>query len=641
MVNRPFGIDEPLPNSFSEWPVDRFSPCFETFPIGVLVLGYQGKLLKLNELAASCFGHPREVLEGSSLADFVLPAEGRRTRFFLKRLYQQDPERVETVLTFVSCKRDSIPCILRLSKYRGEDRQSRYLGVLEKTDAQLIHRKLSKTAEQPLARLAQVSGVGFWQIDIDGKTEFINPAMCRMLEIEGTSELKGQTYHSYFSRRSLARIEHERRTRPLGVGSTYEVEIIGKLGRRSKMLISSAPLFSKKGKLSGYIATFTDITRRKRAERQLEESRQRLSTVLQNVPDFILTLNREGEILYINRTQEEHVAEDVLGSKAYDYIPDDRHGQFADILEKVFENAQAQSYEMPDTSGRWYDCRMEPICSREAVVSALIIATDVTQQRKLEERHRRLEQRLRVTQKLESLEVLAGGIAHDFNNLLLSIHGLSSLALMDVPHKMAVRGRIEKIKVIAKRASELTNHLLSYSGRTKLEFGLVDLAELVREMTELLQGTISKEARIELELEDRVPFLQGDATQLRQLTMNLITNASDALNGKRGTICLRLGRRHLSSDYLAMTYLADDLPPGEYIFLEVVDDGIGMNEDTKARIFDPFFTTKTQGRGLGLASVLGIVRAHSGTVRIESAPGKGTSFTVLFSLGASKNKHLS
>jgi PAS domain S-box-containing protein len=259
----------------------------------------------------------------------------------------------------------------------------------------------------------------------------------------------------------------------------------------------------------------------------------------------------------------------------------------------------------------------------------LIVARDIDARKRAEEESRRLETQMQQVQKLESLGVLAGGIAHDFNNLLVGMLGHAGLALMDVPNDSPLKNRIQQIETCALRAAELTNQMLAYSGKGRFVVQPLDLTSVVREMSNLLQTAINKNARLDLVLADNVPAISADGAQVRQVVMNLITNASDALDGESGVILVRTGVMSASRAYLAETYVSS-AEPGDYVYLEVSDTGCGMDQATRERIFEPFFTTKVTGRGLGLAAVLGIIRGHNGAVRIDSTPGEGTTFRVLF-----------
>ncbi len=247
---------------------------------------------------------------------------------------------------------------------------------------------------------------------------------------------------------------------------------------------------------------------------------------------------------------------------------------------------------------------------------------------------RQSEEQMRNAQKLESLGVLAGGIAHDFNNLLVGVLGNASLALSELPADSPARQFVQDVETSAQRAAELTRQMLAYSGRGKFVVEPLNLSHVVHEMTQLLGRVISKRARLSLHLRDDTPPIVADATQLRQVVMNLITNASDALLGESGLVTVRTGTVHADARMLAGTYLNEELPAGKYVYLEVTDSGVGMDAATRARIFEPFFTTKFTGRGLGLAAVLGIVRGHKGAIDVTSEPGCGTTFRVLFPASA-------
>jgi PAS domain S-box-containing protein len=226
----------------------------------------------------------------------------------------------------------------------------------------------------------------------------------------------------------------------------------------------------------------------------------------------------------------------------------------------------------------------------------------------------------RHVQKLESIGVLAGGIAHDFNNLLHVILGNADLARAHLPADAPALETLGEVIRAAHRATDLTRQLLAYSGKGAFVLRNLDLSREVREMATLLRTAISKQATLVWQLDQDIPSISADETQIRQIVMNLITNASDALGDDPGTITLRTG-----------TVRGEELDAtGEFVYLEVADTGMGMASETLQRIFDPFFSTKFSGRGLGLAAVMGIVETHRGLIRIRTAPGEGTAFRVLF-----------
>ena len=257
-------------------------------------------------------------------------------------------------------------------------------------------------------------------------------------------------------------------------------------------------------------------------------------------------------------------------------------------------------------------------------------AIDITEQVAADEQRQRLEAQIQQAQKLESLGILAGGIAHDFNNLLVGMLGNASLALLQAEPNSGVRASLQEIERAAQRAAELTRQLLAYAGKGRFVVEAVDASTVVHEMSALLRTAISRSAAIQLDLASELPAIEVDSTQFRQVVMNLITNASDSLAEQGGLITLRTGVREIDADVLARCIPGTNAVPGRFVFIEVNDTGVGMDAATVARVFDPFFSTKFTGRGLGLAATLGIMRSHSGAIRVYSEVSKGTSFCLYF-----------
>ncbi len=244
-----------------------------------------------------------------------------------------------------------------------------------------------------------------------------------------------------------------------------------------------------------------------------------------------------------------------------------------------------------------------------------------------------LEAQIQQAQKLESLGILAGGIAHDFNNLLVGMLGNASLALLELSSDSPVLRSVAEIETAAQRAADLTRQLLAYAGKGRFVVEAVDLSRLVREMATLLRTAVSKNAQVTLALAGGLPSVEADVTQMRQVIMNLITNASDALDDGSGLVTITTGTQQLDEDYLSICVQGTNAAPGRFVYVEVRDSGTGMDAETRQRMFDPFFTTKFTGRGLGLAATLGIMRGHSGAIRVYSEVGVGTSFKLLFPAG--------
>ncbi len=252
---------------------------------------------------------------------------------------------------------------------------------------------------------------------------------------------------------------------------------------------------------------------------------------------------------------------------------------------------------------------------------------DITAHKMAAEDSIQFERRLQEMQKLESLGVLAGGIAHDFNNLLTGILGNASIARLELPAGHApVRGALDNLEQAALRAADLCKQMLAYAGKGRFVVQPLSLSGLVRDTAELLEVSVHKRATLHFDLAEGLPAFQGDATQIRQVLMNLVINAAEAMGERKGAITIHTTSAFLSAERLAHLVVREAAAEGVFVCLEVSDTGSGMDPQMIARIFDPFFTTKFTGRGLGLAAVMGIVRGHRGAIEVESAPGKGSTF---------------
>ena len=260
----------------------------------------------------------------------------------------------------------------------------------------------------------------------------------------------------------------------------------------------------------------------------------------------------------------------------------------------------------------------------------LLVIEDVTERRLRQERDHQREKGLEATQRLESLGVMAGGIAHDFNNVLTVILGYASFVRQGLSSDSPLRPYVEEIEKSGFRAADLCSQMLAYSGMSSFEVQSVCLSALVAKLRPLLKASTSKKTVLRFHLAEDLPAIMADTTQIHQVAMNLVINASEAAGGGPGSISVTTGQMRPDQAYLAAARLVPDKIADNYVFLEVRDDGCGMDPETLARAFEPFFTRKFTGRGLGLSAVLGIIRGHHGILTVESAPEQGTTFRVLF-----------
>ncbi len=391
--------------------------------------------------------------------------------------------------------------------------------------------------------------------------------------------------------------------------------------------------------IRGIVLNSRDITERRRTEDALRESEARFRRVVESSPLPIGVADQDARIEYLNPRFVEtfgYTLEDVPTLSDWFRLayPDPAYRKDATDRWQVLLNgagaatAPAQGIEVQvtckDGSVRQIEVFGTPMGGK-----TLAVFNDLSERRRMEEERQKLEAQVREVQKLESLGLLAGGIAHDFNNLLMGILGNADLALVSLSTASPARHNVQEIARASERAADLCREMLAYSGKGRFVLGHHDLSEIVREMGQILEVSISKKAVVRYRLAEGLPAVEADATQMRQVVMNLITNASEALAGQPGIIAIETDVRDCDATCLSDSHLGDWLPSGRYVCLEVSDTGCGMDADTRRKIFDPFFTTKLTGRGLGLAAVLGIVRGHRGAIKVESEIGKGTSIKIL------------
>jgi len=516
--------------------------------------------------------------------------------------------------------------------------ETHLLAIFRDRTAEKRAAEALRESEATLRSIFQAAPLGIGCVDRERRLVWANERLAGMTGYS-LSQLTGmparQLYLSEEEYLRVGRVKHQK-VREIGVGGV-ETAWRRQDGGTFDALVQSAMLDPTNFD-AGLVFTVLDITDRKRTERELRASRERLAQAA--------ALAHVGHWEWNGRRRTVEWSDEVLSMFGFDWEavtpvaeqflrlihPDDRQRVRAALRRALLDGGLAQA-----------EFRFRRSDGREGIASAVGRAMvgsdgrvvgvsgsfqDITELRRAEEERRRIEASLLQTQKLESLGVLAGGIAHDFNDLLMGVLGNVSLALAKQGPVSSARSELERIEGAAQRAAELTRQMLAYSGKGKLLIEHLDLAALVREMVQLLEVSISKSARLHLDLSEALPEVDGDGSQVRQVVMNLITNASEALQPPGGEIRIRTWGQWCDRGFLGTCLLGEEVPEGSYVCLEVLDTGCGMDEATLARIFDPFFTTKFQGRGLGLAAVIGIIRGHRGFMQVRSTPGKGTTFLV-------------
>jgi len=427
-----------------------------------------------------------------------------------------------------------------------------------------------------------------------------------------------------------------------GENTIYELDVMDSHGQRHHLEINSS-LIIRDGQPTGISGIARDITVRKKAEAKLALLMQAIDACHES----ILVLNAEGAIEFANPAAEmlyQRPLKQILGSNAAllrgGKLGDDIYKDIIATINQGDTWCGELQFNRSDHNHRLVARRISPIMDACGQVHHQICIdrdiTEVTQQ----------NQQMEHTQRLESLGVLAGGIAHDFNNLLTVIMGNASIAehrLAASQHPDSAKNKVflSRIRESSQQAAELCKQMLDYAGKGRFIIEPINISALIQDMARLMKVSIGKHITTHYALDDNLPLIEVDASQIQQVILNLITNANEAIGDQSGDIVFNTGLIQATRIDLAATRTNEKLAAGEYIYIKVVDSGCGMDAKTVEKMFDPFFTTKFTGRGLGMSSMMGIVRAHHGGIMVHSQPGKGTTFRILLPVNKNTCKQAS
>jgi len=662
---------------------ERYREIFENVQEFILALDLEGRITSANPQVKQTIGFKTDRLVGKKLAELIeeylsphLLEHWNKVWLEVQAAVQKpgDLFREEVFMPITSGELRTFVFI-----YSGIFREGRLVGYLH-IGRDVTESKRAETAlresEERYRILVETSPDAIIMTDLEGNLLMINQQALKLYRASGPAEMIGQNAFSFIAPedRPQAR-ENQARTLASGRMQSTEYRLSRADGSSYLGELNASMLKDASGQPFGFIGVLRDITERKQAEQALQESEKRYRTLFDDSPISLWEEDFSQVKAYLNQLRQQGIQDlqhyfqdhpeevfhcatmvrlvdvnkatlalyqakskgDLVRGLARTFTPEN----YDSFLKQLLAAAEGQTkldIELVNQtlSGEKKNVVMHWVVApgyEETFSRVLVSIIDVTERK-------RLEAQILHAQKLESLGILAGGIAHDFNNLLVSILGHSGLALGRTPRDSMARKNLEQIEIAARRAADLTRQMLAYSGRGTFEVRPLDLSKLVEEMAHLLEVAISKQAQIAYHFAPDLPAIEADATQVRQVVMNLITNAAEAIGEQSGTVTVSTGMMQADRAYLSETYLDEDLPEGCFVYLEVSDTGCGLDQGTLAKIFDPFFTTKFTGRGLGLASVLGIVRGHRGAIKVYSEPGQGTTFKVLFPCSAQAAREL-
>lgn len=388
--------------------------------------------------------------------------------------------------------------------------------------------------------------------------------------------------------------------------------------------------------LGGRVWSFRDVTKHHLADKALRESEERYKSLFEQNPDGVYSMDLEGNFVSFNKSvvRMSGYSVEELANMTFEPLvaPESIEETIAHFRKTAA--GEPQNYEMigirKDGVRQSLNVTCLPIVVEGKIVGVYGIAKDITRRKRAEEERNELGARLEETQQLKSLGMLAGAIAHDFSDLLMTILGGAELALSHMAPAAPARPNVQQIRYAAKRATELCEQILAYSGQAEYEPQSLNLNELVQEIAHLLEAHLPATASLELNLAAELPEVHADSTQLTRALGNLVKNAAESLGGEGGVVTIATGVVECDRARLDETCLGVELPEGTYVHLDVADSGCGMDAETRRRAVEPFFTTKPDNRGLGLSAVLGIMREHKGALCLKSDVGVGTTVRMLF-----------
>lgn len=548
-------------------------------------------------------------------------------------------ERFETVFQFRGGPDDS-PRWLRVRGRRAarEGGRSPLCGTLSDVTAERETARELAELNRHLREAQSLAGIGSWTWNVATGDVKWSEETYRLFQVPLEAAPSFELVMSFA-------IDDEHRARFLALvqsalehGTPYDFEIPTRRPDGSLMTIHTRGTVERdaNGVPVRMTGTMQDVTEIRGAQQALMEREARFRTLAESSPAGVFLTDERGVPTYVNQRLldwfEQSFEEFVSGGWRTCIHPD--HISRVSDRSSASEASGAKFEETyPIVVGgatRWIEVRTERVFDANGTLRGQVGSVfDVSAERFAAAERARLREQLQQAQRLEALGLLAGGIAHDFNNLLVGILANATSARNDVGAGNPVNDTLADIEHAAKRAAELTHQLLAMGGRANVLKGRVNLLQLARELPSLLGARIPASIVIEIEGPDTAGMVSGDETQLRQVLMNLLTNAVDAIGVAPGSIRVTVAREEYAADALSRCVLGVGRTPGAYVVVSITDSGLGMPPHVVKRMFDPFFTTKSEGRGLGLAATLGILNSHDGAIDVVTTEGGGTTVRVL------------
>ncbi len=590
-----------------------------------------GRIVMCNELFCNLLGYSREELLSMSYTDLTpekwhqFEADIVREQVLVRGysdIYEKEYRRRDGVI---------FPVELRTCLHRDATGSPRGMWAIVRdiSERKRLEEALRASEERYRAVVEDQTEV-ICRFLADGTITFVNDVYCRFFGKTREGLVGDKWQPNAFEPDVLLIEEQLRELSPENPLMFIENRVYSGLGHLHWMQFVNRGFFDQEGKLIEIQSVGRDITERRRAEQHLSL----MNFALNMVHEEAYLFNDAANFRYVNEEACRALGysqEELLGFSLADIDPAFQPEKWPEQWHRLV-NQGVLTYE---SRHRTRDGREYPVELNVSFIEydghgyGLYLARDITGRKRLEEERLETERRLQQAKKMESLGVLVGGIAHDFNNRLMVILGNLNLAIRKLPAESEVRDWLSQAELVSQRAVPLIRQMLAYAGKGLLQQTEIDLNSIILEDANLFLSKLAETAELAIRTAPELPPIQADREQIQQVIINLITNASEAMNDLPGTITLSTGVIDCDQVLLSRSIIDEIPPPGRFIYLEVTDTGCGMDEETKRRLLEPFFTTKFPGRGLGMSAVMGIVRMHRGAILLESAPDRGTTFRVL------------
>ncbi|NDC36651.1 MAG: PAS domain S-box protein, partial [Proteobacteria bacterium] len=598
----------------------------------------EGRWRFVNQAALRIYGYEPSEMLGRCFTDFMRPEIAERDILTFQRVLAG-----EALFHFETehLRKDQSVVLLSFNAMVLRDRDGRVTGATG-TAADITQRKTAEAAlsksEERFKRFFELPLIGVGVSSSERRWLDVNPRFCQMLGYS-RDELIGRSWVEFTHPEDL----------PNNIGVidraanqeidqwSYDKRFIRKDGTILYVTTSGACVRKADGTVDYYLALHQDISERKRSEQEILRQRKFLREVIDASPNVIFAKDRGGRYTLANRSMADayHTThEAVVGKTDFDLVDERSAAEFVEVDKRVFETGA--SYFDPEAvhvdpvtqERRFFQIVKKPLCDAGGKVESILgLAWDITDRKRAEEKSMLLQRQLLQSQKMEAIGQLAAGIAHDLNNALAAVVGHLQLLRMGAVNSEKREHSIDTALTGCKRATSLIEQLLGFSRQGKYNTAPVSLERIARETIDFLRKVLGSDIDIVIESSAQDLIVKGDAGQLQQALTNLIINAKQAMPSG-GRITFRFGLKVVDKP----EQFNPAAHPGRFCFVRIEDTGVGIPPENVDKVFEPFFTTKAQtnGTGLGLSTVYGMMQGHGGWVELESEVGKGTSFSLFF-----------